>query len=220
MKLTLKHAVAAVILVLSFAVPVTAQLAKAAQPLTATQQLHLEAAAAYNRRDYVTAVRLNKTLADQGDPDAAWHLGVMYDEGQGVPQDYAEAVKWYREAVARGAYIAESYLGRMYYDGRGVPQDDAEALKWFRPAAEQGDVDAQNYLGLMYYDGRGVRQDYVQAHMWLNLAASRVLAGLDNKVRDEFIQKRNMVAAKMTPAQIAEAQKLAREWKPTTQPSR
>ena len=124
------------------------------------------------------------------------------------------------EEAARGAYVAQVYLGRMYYEGRGVPQDDAEALKWFRPAAEQGDVDAQYYLGLMYYDGRSVLQDYVQAYMWLNLAASRVVDVIDKTVREEFIQKRDMVAAKMTPAQIAEAQKLAREWKPTKQPPR
>ena len=96
--------------------------------------------------------------------------------------------------------------------GRGVTQNYAEAVKWFRFAADQGDASAQYALGLMYGNGRGVPHDYVSAHMWFNLSAAR---GIQNavKVRDE-------VAKHMTPAQIAEAQKLAREWKPTTRPPR
>ncbi len=63
----------------------------------------------------------------------------------------------------------------------------------------------------MYENGEGVPQDYVQAHMWLNLAASRFPFGVK---RDRAVKKRDIVAKKMTPAQISEAQKLAREWKP------
>jgi TPR repeat protein len=84
--------------------------------------------------------------------------------------------------------------------------DYATALRLIRPLADQGDADARNILGLMYYSGQGVPQDYVIAHMWLSLAA----AG------GNFTAERDFIAAKMTPAQIAEAQKLAREWKPTT----
>ena len=65
----------------------------------------------------------------------------------------------------------------------------------------------------MYFTGRGVLQDYVEAHMWLNLAASR-FSPAEIRNRDQAIRDRDYVAAKMTPAQIAEAQKLAREWKP------
>ena len=78
-------------------------------------------------------------------------------------------------------------------------------------AAEQGQADAQIALGFMYYFGHGVPQDYVQAHMWSNLAASGYIPG---KTRDQSVKDRDIVAEKMTPAQIAEAQKLAREWKP------
>ena len=88
--------------------------------------------------------------------------------------------------------------------GRGVPQDYAEAVKWYRLAAEQGNATAQNNLGFMHYEGRGVPQDDVQAHMWFNLAAAQ---GNDNAVAN-----RDIAAKKMTPAQIAEAQQLAREW--------
>ena len=85
-----------------------------------------------------------------------------------------------------------------------------EAAKWTRKAAEQGAAGAQVGLGYMYHKGQGVPQDYVQAHMWLNLAAALG----DRLVRTEAAQNRDKVAGLMTREQIAEAQKLAREWKP------
>ena len=94
----------------------------------------------------------------------------------------------------------------MYDNGRGVPRDYAAAMSWYRKAAEQGHASAQNNLGLMYGKGQGVTQDYVQAHMWWNLAAA--------KGDTDAVKNRDLIAAKLTPAQIAEAQKLAREWKP------
>jgi uncharacterized protein len=96
----------------------------------------------------------------------------------------------------------------MYTHGQGVPQDDAEGVKWFRLAADQGNASSQFILGLMYAQGRGVPQDNVSAHMWLNLAAA--------SGKQDAAEQREAVAQLMTPAQIAEAQKLAREWKPTT----
>ena len=89
--------------------------------------------------------------------------------------------------------------------------DYAAALREFRPLAEQGNAKAQNNLGLMYVGGLGVPQDYVQAHMWLDLAASRYPPGED---RDRAVKNRDIYAKMMTPAEISEAQKLAREWKP------
>ena len=110
----------------------------------------------------------------------------------------------FRKAADQGYARAQENIASRYYNGQGVPQSYPEAAKWYRMAADQGGADAQYYLGLMYYHGLEVPQDYVQAHMWLNLAAS---------VHSEFIERREEVAIKMTPAQIAEAQKLAVEWK-------
>jgi uncharacterized protein len=171
--------------------------------------------AAYQRGDYATAYRLWRPLADQGNADAQDNLGKMYAEGQGVPQDYAEAVKWYRLAADQGNAQAQTNLGVMYYEGQGVPQDYAEAAKWYRLAADQDNADGQYNLGIMYAKGRtgGLPPDFVKAHMWLNLAASRYLAW-EKELRDDAIKSRDFVASRMTPAQIAEAQKLAREWKP------
>ncbi len=89
--------------------------------------------------------------------------------------------------------------------------DYATALREFRSLAEQGYANAQFNLRNMYILGLGVPQDYALAHMWFNLAASRYPPGED---RDKAVKYRDIVAAKMTPAQIAEAEKLAREWRP------
>ncbi len=85
--------------------------------------------------------------------------------------------------------------------------DYATALKEVRPLAERGDAAAQYNLGVMYREGRGVPQDDVQAHMWFNLAAAQGHEGA-RKFRD------NVLAERMTRAQVAEAQRFAREWKP------
>ncbi len=135
-----------------------------------------EGMAAYNRGDYATALREWRPLAKQGYAKAQYNLGLMYCNGEGVPQDYAKALQWYRMA-----------------------------------APEQGNAGAQNTLGVMYDKGLIVPQDYAQAHMWYSLAVSRYPPSKD---RDKAVFNRNIITAKMTPAQIAEAQKLAREWKP------
>ncbi len=84
-------------------------------------------------------------------------------------------------------------------------------MGWYRKAAEQGYAKAQFNLGNMYITGLGVPLDYAQAHMWYDLAASRFPPGEDH---DDAVENRDTVAKGMTPAQISEAQKLAREWKP------
>ncbi len=89
--------------------------------------------------------------------------------------------------------------------------DYATALREFRPLAEQGVAEAQFNLGFAYEKGEGVPQDYVHAHMWLNLGASRLPPGTKHT---RAVNNRDILAEKMTPAQIAEAQRLAREWKP------
>jgi len=91
--------------------------------------------------------------------------------------------------------------------------DYATALRLLKPLAEQGLADAQFNLGVMYATGRGVPQDDVRAHMWYNLAAAGFPAA-EAEPRNVVVAVRDAVAAKMTPAQIAEAQRLAREWKP------
>ncbi len=161
---------------------------------------------AYQRGDYATALTEFRLLAQQGDASAQSNLGLMYSKGRGVAQDYAEALRWYRLAAEQGDALAQFNLGVMYFVGRGVPQEDAEAVRWYRRAAERGDAGAQFNLGLTHFEGRGVAQDYVQAHMWVNLAAAQG--------RKDARKARDKLAELMTPAQLAEAQRLAREWTP------
>jgi TPR repeat protein len=194
MKLTLKRALAGTILVLSFAVPVVAG------PLE-------DSRAAYERGDFATAERLFRPLAEHGNAIAQYNLGVMYYKGEGVHQSYPDAVFWYRHAAWQGDASAQLELGVMCYKGQGTLQNYAEALTWFRKAADQGSAQAQINLGAIYANGQGVPQDYIHAHMWLSLAAA--------KSETRAVELRDIVAAKMTAAQIAEAQKLAREWKLT-----
>ena len=166
-----------------------------------------DADAAWRRGDFAAL----KTLAELGVARAQFYVGMMYDLGphlpSGVPQNIVEEAKWYREAAEQGDAEAQASLGALYEHGAGVPQDYAEAVKWDRKAAEQGDGGGQFLLGGLYEKGLGVPEDYVIAYMWCNLAAAQAnpLAG----------DKRDVIAKLMTPDQIAEAQRMAREWKPT-----
>ena len=144
--------------------------------------------------------------AVQGNVDAQDRLGWMYAFGHDVPQDYLMARHWWELAAAQGDLMAQSALGELYADGLGGARDYAGARKWLERAAAQGGPRAQFNLGVLYERGRGVPQDFVQAHMWYTLGAAN-----GNKEATEF---RDALAKQMTPAQIAEAQKRAREWKP------
>jgi TPR repeat protein len=140
------------------------------------------------------------------------HDAIVAAVAAGNGGDYATELRLLRPLADQGVADAQHYLGYMYYFGEGVPQDYAEAMKWFLFAANQGVLPSQFQLGNMYDLGKGVPQDLVRAHMWFNLGAAK--GDLEaNALRD-------IVEQRMTPAQIAEAQKLAREWKPTKQPPR
>ena len=120
--------------------------------------------------------------------------------------DYAEAMRLLRPLAEQGYPSAQTGIGLLYGNGRGVPKDYGQALAWFRKAAEQGYGAAQNNLGVMYALGQGAPQDYVQALMWFDLAASDAS---DAESRDRAVKNRDEASAKMTPDQIAEAQRLA-----------
>jgi uncharacterized protein len=154
--------------------------------------------------DEATAKELRKS-AEGGDASARNALGLLYYEGKGVPQDYRQAKQWFEEAAKQGHAGAQVNLGTLYLRGEGAPESAQMALFWFRRAAEQGDALAFAKLGLMYAQGRGVLQDFIQAHMWYNLSAAHG--------ENRSAEARDALAKQMTPAQIAEAQRLAHEWK-------
>ncbi len=180
-------------------------LAKARPEDLAKARTFADGAAAYNRGDYAVALRVFLPLADQGFSPAQGILGIMYEQGQGTPQDTAEAVKWLRLAANHGNSIGQLGLGAMYSKGNGLPQNDAEAAKWYQLAADQGVAMAQYNLAVRYYQGRGVSQNFIFAYVWFNLAAVQNYA--------DAAKNRDLAGQRLTAAQIAEAQKLAREWK-------
>ena len=143
--------------------------------------------------------------AEKGDAQAQFLLGRAHAIGDGVPKDAVEAAKWYRHAAEQGNAIAQNNLGAKYAAGVGVPKDFAEAVKWWRKAAGQGLAAAQHNLGVSYENGDGVPKDYVEAYKWANLAAAQGNAN-GKKLRDGLENK-------MAPEQIAEGQRLAREFK-------
>ena len=120
-----------------------------------------------------------------------------------------------RERAAAGDPEAQFTLGKNYEGGRGgLKKDLTEAASWYRRSAEQGNVYAQASLGIFYHSGKGVARDDLQAEMWLSIAADHAPKG----DRDTILEMRDSVAAKISPAQLSEARKLAHEWKPKEKP--
>ena len=118
--------------------------------------------------------------------------------------DSATALDELLPLAEQGNAIAQNILGRMYVTGEAVPLDYAEAVRWFRLAAEQGHRGAMKTLSFLYWGGEGVPQDNVQAHMWYSVAAT-----LGNETPQDA---HDVIARAMSPAQIAEAERLAHEW--------
>jgi uncharacterized protein len=119
--------------------------------------------------------------------------------------NYERAMRILRPLAAEGDARAQYRIGAMHEEGRGVPVDYSEAVGWLLQAADQGNADAQNHLGFLYFYGRGVTKDYVAAYMWFDTAAAEGAA--------HAAFSRDLVAANMTPSQVAEAHKLASERK-------
>lgn len=155
---------------------------------------------AIDQQDYQTALKILRPLAGQGLAEAQYHLGVMYQDGEGVLQDNKEAARWYRAAAEQGHAFAQANLASMYHNGEGVPQDYKEAVRWCRAAAVQGDALAQSHLALSYHTGEGVPQDPVRAHMWANIAAAN----------GESKENRDHIAEDLTPSQLEQATEMAK----------
>ncbi len=113
-------------------------------------------------------------------------------------------VQLYQESAESGNVEAQYKLGLLYLTGNGALQDFVEAAKWLKLAAEQGYALAQYELGLIYRTGYGLAIDQVQSYVWLNLAAA---AGVP-----QAVTARDDVMRSLNPRQLAQAQKISREW--------
>ena len=168
-----------------------------------------DGATAFEQGDYVRAQAEFREVAEEGAAVAQYYLGVMYDNGLGVPRDYGEAVRWYKAATEQGHMDAQFNLGDMYKCGHGVQQWHAEAVRWYRAAADQGDPYAQFSLGIMYQCGEGDLLDIPFAYMWLRLALSLIPPGDD---RESVLKACKATAENMTQPEIDEAELLEQEW--------
>lgn len=155
-------------------------------------------------RDDAEALKWFRKAADQGDANGQHGVGLSYTNGIAVNKNMVEAVTWFRRAAEQGLSSGQFSLGFCYALGEGIARNDVEAVNWFRKAAEQGNVDAFFHLGESYAQGEGVAKDAVEAYKWFNLAAAQ---GVDHAA-----EGRATIEKQMTPEQIAEAQKLSREW--------
>ena len=140
-------------------------------------------------------------LAEQGQVNAQFALGTMYNFGQGVQQDDKTAVIWYTKAAEQENANAQAYLGVMYANGLGVPENDKTSVVWYTKAAEQGQAQAQLNLGIMYATGDGVPENDIKSYVWTSMA----------KANGNETAKKNIEILKpmMTKEQIAKAQELA-----------
>jgi uncharacterized protein len=181
-------------------------------------------------RNEAEALKWFRVAADQGFSSAQNNLADAFALGLGVPQNLAEAFKWYRIAADQSSSYAENVLGVAYEHGLFFARDDAEAFRWYRRAANgvyerPNDTwihSPQYNIAAMYASGRGTAQDNVRALMWFTLAAALgdirppdpFGVDLAGTPKPTSIEQRDRLMAQMTPAQIAEAQRLAREWSP------
>ncbi|MBN9491463.1 MAG: sel1 repeat family protein [Alphaproteobacteria bacterium] len=162
-------------LLISFAL-VVAAVAAQAQPL---EERMRTAAAAYEHKDYATAVAIWRPLAEQGNAEA------------------------------------QTLLGAMYWSGDGLPRNHAEAAKWYLRAAQQGYARAQNDIGFMYGFGEGIpSRDDVQAYKWISLAITHYTAKNQDRL-DQAMKDRATLKARMTAAQLAQAEREISTWKPS-----
>lgn len=168
-----------------------------ARGITGEFERGLDAAAVGN---FDTALALWRPLAEAGHVDAQFNLGLMYDNGVGVPQNLERAARWYRAAAEAGDRTAQAFLAEMYANGQGVGQSDAQAAEWYEKAALNCETRAQYNLGIMYASGRGVPLNDVYAIAWLSVAegsgqpASEVIEAMVNGMPIERI----LQAAEMT----------------------
>jgi len=164
-------------------------------------------------KDLSEAFRWYQQSADQGGARAQLQLGICYQFGVGVTKDLSEAFRWFQKAAEQGYAYAQDSLGSCYAAGDGVTQDLSEAVRWYQKAAEQGYASSQHSLANAFYKGEGVPQDYLRAHMWANLATASVT--FKGGMQGHFEEFRSKVSRHLSPSQVVDAQKLARDWTET-----
>ena len=159
---------------------------------------------AYNALDYATAKAEWEELADAGDADAAYGMGMLYGNGFGVDMNDEFALKYYGVAAQQGHADAAFNLAVMHHNGWGVPASDEVANKWYVIAANKGNTEAQMALGRYYAMDFLDTYDPIKAYKWFNLAEQLGDYGAS--------EKREFIATRMTPEQLSEARRVVEAW--------
>ncbi len=132
-----------------------------------------EGMAAYENEDYEKAMQILQPLAKQGNSQAQITMGIMYDNGLGVPTDPARALDWYIKAAEQGIPVVQHDVGVKYFQGIGTKQDYLKAARWWKLSSDAGLADSQFNLGLIYYRGLGVQKDLKEAMNLFRRAAEQ-----------------------------------------------
>ena len=159
---------------------------------------------AFNSNEYDTALAIWQPLADAGDAESQYGLGMMYGNGFGVAMDDALAIKWYGLAVEQGHAGALCNLAVMHQNGWGVPLNEEEAIRLYSLAAEQGVAEAMLAMGRHFAMDFSESYDPVQAYKWFSLAAL-----MDNI---DAASKRDHIADKLTAEQVADGNAMIGLW--------
>ena len=195
---------------------------------------------ALRRNDFAAAAKELRPLAERGDAEAQYRIGLMYEYGKGYPQDKLQGIVWFKKSAAQNHAAAQTELGIIYALGDGVKQDDALAVAWFQKGATQGNVTAQYNLGLWYAKGQGVKLDNAKAIEWWRKAGAQGMPVAQFKLgvayengegvakdpflayvnyaiaarggNKEYVEYRDDAAKQLTPAQARNGLALADAW--------
>jgi len=195
---------------------------------------------ALRRNDFATAAKELRPLAERGDAEAQYRIGLMYEFGKGYPQDKLQGIVWFKKSAAQNHADAQTELGIIYAIGDGVKQDDALAVAWLQKGATQGNATAQYNLGLWYAKGQGVKRDIAKAIEWMRKAGAQgmpvaqwklgvayengegvkkdpLLAYVNYAIaarggNKEYIEYRDDIAKQLTPAQAKSGMATAEAW--------
>ena len=163
---------------------------------------------AVTRGDYAAARAIWMTVAEPGkgqpgDARAQYFMGVIYEQGNGVPQDISAATHWFGLSAAQGDKHAQNNLGEIYYHGRGVPVDLKRALGYFEQAAGQGDAEGEFALGLMLARGEALPVNMPRAYIMF----SRAIPGLSGTRKAEATYDKVLAGVNLSPGELMTANK-------------
>lgn len=159
---------------------------------------------AYLNGNYKIALQHFKNSAKEGNAKAIFHIGNMYENGEGVKKSKSKAFKWFQKSAEKGYANAQYNVGVTFYSGEEVKKSHKKAVKWWKKAARQGIDSAQLNLGIAYAKGEGVDMDLIKSYMWASIASAH-----GNNQSRSFM---NQLVTVMTLKQLNEAERLSNQW--------